>query len=166
MSLHFFQIPSADPEAAQERLDAFCHAHRVIQIERHFVANGSASHWSLCVTVADGPGPLPPGLKRGAGRERGAAGDTRVDYRELLDPPDFEVYSALRVWRKAVAEDQNLPLYAVFSNDQLADMARRRCSTLDELATIDGVGRSRIDRFGRSVLECLKAPQGKAGQSP
>jgi hypothetical protein len=41
-----------------------------------------------------------------------------VDYREVLKPEEFEVFSRLREWRKAVAEKEGIPVYAVLTNGQ------------------------------------------------
>jgi superfamily II DNA helicase RecQ len=49
----------------------------------------------------------------------------KVDYKEVLKPEEFEVFSRLRDWRKAVAEKEGVPVYVVLSNEQLADMVRR-----------------------------------------
>ena len=39
-----------------------------------------------------------------------------------------------------VAKEAGLPLYLVFSNATLADMARRRPRTLEEFLEVSGVG--------------------------
>jgi hypothetical protein len=141
MSLHFFSIPALQPQMAQDEFNAFCAAHRVLQVERQFVAAGAQSFWALCATVASGPGPLPAALKRPPRGVEGEAGNERkLDYKELLSEPDFVVFAALRQLRKTLAEQDGVPLYAVFSNEQLATLARERCASLEALGRIDGVG--------------------------
>ncbi len=70
MQLRFFSIPALDPAAAEAELNALLAAGRVAGVERQFVAAGAASYWSVIVTLVDGPGPLPAGLKvrSGVGR--------------------------------------------------------------------------------------------------
>lgn len=152
MSLHFFAIPALDPAAAQDALNAFCAAHRVVQLERQFVADGARSFWAVCATVALGPGPLPAALKK---PERGAAAEGKVDYKQLLSEAEFTRFAALRQWRKTAAERDGVPLYAVFSNEQLAAIARLPCSNLAELAGIEGVGPARVQKYGEAVLQCV-----------
>ena len=63
MSLHFFSIPALDSRGAQDELNQFCDAHRVVAVDRQFVSQGADSYWAVCVTVAAGHGPLPDALK-------------------------------------------------------------------------------------------------------
>jgi superfamily II DNA helicase RecQ len=158
MTMHFFAIPALDPDGAQAALDAFCRAHRVVDIERQFAADGPRSFWAVCVTVAAGPGPLPAALKKPTTAAAAAPGlhEARVDYKQLLRPADFVVFAALRQWRKAAAEREGVPLYAVFSNEQLAQMATRRCTALAEVEAIDGVGPARVRKYGDEVLTIVR----------
>ena len=158
MSLHCFTIPALQPDDAAAAFNAFCQGQRVIAIERHFVADGERSYWALCVTVADSPGPLPDALTK----RRGAA-DTKPDYKQLLSEADFAVFAALRHWRKAQAEAEGAPVYAIFSNEQLAEIARRRCASLAALGEIAGIGEARVQRFGAAVLSCVAAQPAAGG---
>jgi len=58
---------------------------------------------------------------------------------------------------------RGVPPYAVFTNEQLAEMVRRPVQTLAGLAGIDGVGAARVEKYGPAVLEILRvAPRGPA----
>ena len=165
MSLHFFAIPALQAQAAQDEFNAFCAAHRVVQVERQFVAAGAQSFWALCATVATGPGPLPSALKRGGrssaseGGHGEPGGERRVDYKQRLSEPEFAVFAALRQLRKTLAEQDGVPLYAVYSNEQLAAIARCRCDTLAALGAIEGVGAARVQRYGEATLRCVAQAQ-------
>lgn len=160
MTLHCFTIPALSPDAAQAEVNAFCAGQRVLRLDRHFVADGAQSFWALCVEVAAGPGPLPDALKRSArkgadaGMVRGAKTQA-PDYKQLLSEADFAVFAALRDWRKAQAEAEGVPLYAVFTNEQLATVAQQRCGSLAALGQIDGVGTARLQRYGGGLLQHL-----------
>lgn len=153
MSMHFFAIPALNPATAQDELNRFCNAHRVVSVERQLVAAGAESFWAVCVTLAPGPGPLPDVLK--ASEQRGA-GRGKVDYREVLDDADFARYADLRAWRKSAAEREGVPVYAVFSNEQLAEIVRQRVDSATALAAIEGIGPARVERYGVAVLERLR----------
>ena len=152
MPFFFFAIPALDPRAAQDELNAYCAAHRVVAVDRQWQADGANSYWAVCVTTAPGPGAMPDALK--AERGKPAA---RLDYKELLNEADFQVFADLRSWRKAVAERDGVPVYAVFTNEQLAEMATRRAGTLAALDSIEGIGPARLDRYGAAVLARLAA---------
>ncbi|WP_034925193.1 HRDC domain-containing protein, partial [Candidatus Accumulibacter vicinus] len=156
MTMHFFTAPALNPQPAQDELNRFCASHRVVGIERRLVAAGANSYWVLCVTVSAGAGVPPDALKTperkaGARAEAGTAA-ARVDYRQVLSEQDFAVYADLRVWRKAVAEQEGVPVYAVFTNEQLAEIVRRRVDHLAALGEIEGVGPARLERYGEAVL--------------
>lgn len=153
MSLHFFTIPALNPQPVQDALNDFCAAQRVVSIDRQFVAAGVDSFWAVCVTVAPGTGALPAALKAAQRRSGGdSAASARVDYKQVLNEQDFARYADLRVWRKAAAEHDGVPVYAVFTNEQLAQIVQRRVDTLAALGEIEGVGPARLARYGAAVL--------------
>ena len=82
-------------------------------------------------------------------------GRPKVDYKEVLKPEEFEVFSRLREWRKGVAEKEGVPVYVVFSNEQLAQVVQKKVSSKAALKEIEGVGDSRVEKYGSAVLERL-----------
>lgn len=156
MRYRFFSIPVQDPGPAEADLNRFLAAHRVVAIEREFAADGRHSLWCLSVAYLD--------------EEGGAAAQARgkIDYREVLSEADFVVYARLRNLRKQLAEQEGIPAYAVFSNEQLAEMVRQRSTSPEDLARIAGVGKARIDKYGPAFLALLResAPAGVVGDAP
>jgi superfamily II DNA helicase RecQ len=128
MICRFFTIPACDSAAAEEDLNRLLAASRVLGVERHFVADGEASFWAVCVRLAGGPGALPEALKAEQASAR------RVDYREVLSEDDFAVFAKLRELRKQIAETEGVPPYAVFTND----LARRPAVTASRLGDPQG----------------------------
>ena len=150
MTLRFFAIPACDPAGAETELNHLLAASRVLTIERHFVANGEASFWAVCVRIASGPGPLPEALKADQ------AGARRVDYREVLSEADFAVFARLRELRKSIADAEGVPPYAVFTNEHVASMVRGKVQTLEDLGRIEGVGPGRVDPYAARFLALLE----------
>ncbi len=142
MKYSFFSIPANAPEGAQEALNGFCAGRRVVNVDKQFVAAAERSFWAVCVCYLDGDAPK----STAAGRKG------KVDYREVLNPDDFAVYAELRTLRKTVAERDGVPLYNVFTNDQLAAIVERRLSSKADLAAIDGLGEIRIEKYGDLFL--------------
>jgi superfamily II DNA helicase RecQ len=151
MKLKFFTIPIADPDGAEAELNRFLGAHRVSRVEKEFVADGAASAWSVVVTWVDGAEPAIAQPAAGAAARAG-----RVDYREVLSPPEFAVYDRLRTLRKELAQAEGLPPYAVFSNEQLAAFVQRRISSEQALAAVEGVGEGRLQRYGSAFVALLR----------
>lgn len=140
MKLQFFAIPAMWPENAQQMLNAFCAQHRVTTMEKHFVDLGTESYWSICVTFIDG---INLTIHTGAANRR-----ERIDYREVLGEQDFVIYAQLRNLRKSLSEQEGIPAYALFTNEQLAEMVTRRVRSETEMAKIEGIGKSRLEKYG------------------
>lgn len=156
MAIAFFWIPANHPWDAQDEVNKFLASHRVLAVDRHFVANGNDSAWSVAVDYADG------------NSHTSAAPDkSRVDYREVLDPVTFAIFAALRSKRKELAEQEGVPAYVIVTNEQMAQIARMRAASMDDLKQVAGLGENRLRRYGRALLETIAAsaktaPSGEA----
>jgi superfamily II DNA helicase RecQ len=150
MKMRFFMIPIQDSAGATGELNGFLSNHRILAIERHFVADGTNSAWAICVNYLDS-------VERVVGDKRAGSGSGRVDYREILSDLDFAVFAKLRALRKTLAEQDGVPAYALFTNEQLADMVRKKVTSLNALEQISGVGPARSKKYGLAFLEILKA---------
>jgi DNA helicase-2/ATP-dependent DNA helicase PcrA len=69
-------------------------------------------------------------------------------------PPAFRT---LKAWRFERAKADEVPAYVVFHNSTLEEIAERAPRTLAELATVPGVGPTKLDRYGEEVLAALAA---------
>jgi len=76
--------------------------------------------------------------------------------RDKLDDNEKTIFDMLRLWRNKRAEAAGGPAYIVFTNDQLAEVARRRPQTLVDLSKIPGIGEARLAQFGAEVLETMR----------
>ncbi|HEY2704619.1 MAG TPA: ATP-dependent DNA helicase RecQ [Candidatus Dormibacteraeota bacterium] len=71
---------------------------------------------------------------------------------EELDPGAQAVFERLRRWRSEVSRERDLPAYIIFPNSTLAEIARRRPSTPDELREVPGVGEKKLALYAGEVL--------------
>ena len=145
MIYRLFYLPTLNPDDAVQALNQFLQSARVISVERQFVAAGANSFWSVCVCVASTTQVMP-------GKRQGA----RVDYRELLSPEDFAVYARLRTLRNQLAETEGTPAYAIFTNEQLANIARLPHADRASIGAIEGIGEKRLNRYVDAVLAVLR----------
>jgi ATP-dependent DNA helicase RecQ len=99
--------------------------------------------------------PAPPRSRRGAaGGSGAAAGAGRPAAVEL--PPEAEpVFERLRAWRTSVAKELGMPPYVIFHDATLRLIAASPPSTLNELRQINGVGDTKLDKYGQAILEVL-----------
>jgi superfamily II DNA helicase RecQ len=75
----------------------------------------------------------------------------------MLSAADFGIFSALRELRKSLAEAEGVPVYAVFTNEQLAKFAQNRPATKVALEKVEGVGVAKVEKYGERVLAAIAA---------
>ena len=127
--LQFFWIPAYGGGQEQDLLNQFLGQHRVIQLEKHFCQDPSG--WAISVEWTEG---------EVAPAEAARAGAPKIDYREVLDPETFQIYAALRLWRKERGLQLGVPVYNIATNQQLAAIAEQRITTRSALQELPGFG--------------------------
>ena len=104
---------------------------------------------------------LPRAERKRTSRTRGGAGaGTLVDVAvEVHEPSAAEerLFAHLRTVRKELADRQGVPAYIVFGDATLREMATRRPGTDDELLAVNGVGETKLKRYGEAFLEAIRA---------
>lgn len=70
---------------------------------------------------------------------------------------DAGLYERLRALRLAVANEQGVPAYIVFSNATLADMAARRPTDAQAFTEVFGVGSAKAALYGERFLAEIRA---------
>ena len=155
MQIRVFTLRAVDADMqAVDELNAFLRSHRIAAVDRQFVADGANSFWSVCVTfTAAGANP--------ATTAGGDASKKRIDYREVLNDHDFAVFAKLRTLRKTLADSEGVPAYALFTNDQLAEIVKRNVASKKALGEINGVGEARVEKYGVQFLEALQQANGE-----
>jgi len=95
--------------------------------------------------------------KRARSPRTGSSGSAKVPKPPPvpLDEGATELFATLKSWRAEVAREHNVPAYVVFHDATLAEMARARPGSLDELGAISGVGAKKLEAYGPALLELL-----------
>ena len=143
MKYRIFTVP-VHAEGGEAELNAFISGHRVINVQREFVSNRENSFWSFCVEYCET-------VKNGSGSSH-VSRTQRVDYKEVLSPVQFAVFSRMRKRRKELAEAEGRPAYAVCTDSQLASMSAVENLTLEDLRSIDGIGDAKIKQYGEELI--------------
>jgi DNA helicase-2/ATP-dependent DNA helicase PcrA len=92
----------------------------------------------------------------GGGRVRPravATGMTRVGRASVR--ADGPLAEQLRAWRRKRAEADGVPAYVVFNDRTLAALSERRPRSRGELLAVEGIGPSKLDRYGDELLGLL-----------
>jgi ATP-dependent DNA helicase RecQ len=101
---------------------------------------------------------VPPKREKASRRaSRAAAGDTPVT------PLGEELFERLRTLRKRLADEQRVPPYVVFADAALRAMAEQQPQTLAAFAEISGVGKHKLDTYGETFTNEIRAFRGERG---
>ena len=84
---------------------------------------------------------VPPPRRRGARRR----------YEGPADP----MFDALREARRKLASGAGVPPYVIFHDSTLREIAERKPSSLRELGEVQGVGATKLERYGEAMLAVL-----------
>jgi len=117
--------------------------HDAISYHQQFFEHEGSPFWAVMVAY------------REAGEETGR--EQRVsrkgkDWRLDLAPPEQRLFDALREWRNKKAIQDGRPPYVLFTNRQMAEIARLSPRDLASLRKVEGIGDSRIKNFGEEVV--------------
>jgi ATP-dependent DNA helicase RecQ len=96
-------------------------------------------------------------LRREPERPAKAAKPRRAAAAPAADLPEAAVgvFERLRAWRGATAKEQGVPAYVIFHDATLRQIATQSPSTLAELGTINGIGETKLAKYGQQVLDVL-----------
>lgn len=121
-----------------------------MQVTKEIIRVGDAAFWTFLVEY------LPGTKESGVGQ-----GKPGIDYRDLLSAEDFTAFMKLKEVRTALAETAGIPVYAVFTNEQLAEIVRQKPKNLIKLQEIKGIGESKAKSYGQAILDCLVSAGGR-----
>ena len=154
MPMRTFMIPVTDGGKACDAMNQFTRHVRVLSTDRRFVELGLQSFWSILVDYLDvqpesvSEGPRPTKFR------------SNIDYREVLAPDVFALFAKLREFRKRLAQEEGVPIYTVFTNEQLAQIAKNRIVTKSGLEKVDGVGGARLSKYADTLIRFLETELG------
>lgn len=92
--------------------------------------------------------------ERKAGKKEKAARRTKV---ALDGEGDQVLYENLREARQKMAKARRVPAYVIFHDKTLIELARIRPKSLEEMLEINGVGESKLKKFGQTLLDVILA---------
>ncbi len=142
----FIQPIPQNPET--DDLNRFLASHRIINVQRQWLTQADGAYLVFVVEYLQGRAlpelPQPPGGLPG-----------KIDYQKELEPEAFARFCRLREERKKIAEEEKVRPFVVFTNEQLAELARQCDPTLASLGSIFGVGEARLAKYGPRMIAAL-----------
>ena len=65
------------------------------------------------------------------------------------------LFERLREWRRATATERGVPPYVIFHDSVLRAIAQHRPASLQELASVGGVGEKKLDAYGDALIDLI-----------
>jgi len=141
MQIKLFTIPVSDSGGTLQELNTFLTAHKIIEVEQKLTSNENGAYWCFCVRYVE------QALKVSSSESK-----QRVDYRKVLDEPTFRKFVHLREIRKNVAAAEGLSAFIVFTDEELAELAKLEEITVRSMLGIKGIGEKKAERFAHYFM--------------
>lgn len=152
MQIKLFTIPIGDSGAAVEEMNRFLRGNKILEVQNQLISHENGAYWCFCVRYIEKtfiPSDAPKG---------------KVDYKQVLDEATFKKFSRLRDIRKKVAADEGVPAFAVFTDEELAGLAKLETITPKSMLSVKGIGDKKVERFAKHFVTSEK-PDEKSGTS-
>ena len=141
MQIKIFTIPIIDDGSAQAELNRFMHAQKVLKVEQQFYAAPNGASWCFCVSY------LPATNASTSFKSK-----KKVDYKNVLSEEAFQKFSSLREIRKALAKEDAVPAYAIFTDAELAEIAKLEHLNEQNVLGIKGIAEKRMQKYGSVMV--------------
>ncbi len=150
MQIKLFTIPIGDSGAATQEMNAFLRGNKILEVENKLISNENGAYWCFCVRYVERAYPAGEG---------GGQKEAKVDYRTVLDEPTFQKFSKLREIRKKVAADEGLSAFIIFTDEELAALAKLDDITEKAMLGIKGIGEKKVERFAKHFITKKEADE-------
>ncbi len=136
MQIKLYSIPIVGGEKINEDMNVFLRSKKILQVENQIVSNAQGSYWTFCIKYIEDLNTT-------------ETTKAKVDYREVLDEATFKVFSHLREIRKKIAVDEGVPAYAVFTDEELSNIAKLEEITAANMLKIKGIGEKKVEKYAQ-----------------
>jgi len=137
MQIKLFTIPIGDNGAALDEMNRFLKNNKILEVQNQLISNENGAYWCFCLRYLEKA--FSPANENPA----------RVDYKQALDEATFIKFSKLREIRKKVAVDEGIPAYAVFTDEELAGLAKLDVITSKNMLSVKGIGDKKVERYAK-----------------
>jgi superfamily II DNA helicase RecQ len=148
MQIQLFTIPVTDTGQIQAEMNKFLRSHKVLEVQQHLVESGTGAYWCFCVRY----------LVNAYSGYDPAEGKVKIDYKTTLSEEVFKIFSRLREIRKVLATEDTVPAYLVFTDEELAGIAKLENINIQSLQTIKGIGEKKVEKYGSRLIQLFSQP--------
>jgi len=144
MQIKIITVPVSDTGVFTLELNNFLKNNKILEVEKQLVSNDNGAYWCFCISYID------------TAYKEFIKSNKKVDYREVLDDATFKKFSTMRALRKKIAADDGIPAFAVFTDEELAELAKLDTLTKGNMLSIKGIGDKKIEKFADLFIEEMK----------
>jgi len=142
MQIKLFTIPISDSGTELEAMNRFLRGNKILEVQNQLISNENGAYWCFCVRY----------MEKSFHTTRRQA-KTKVDYKHVLDEPTFQKFSKLREIRKKVAAEEGIPAFAVFTDEELAGLAKLDAITKRTMLSVKGIGDKKVERYSKYFIK-------------
>jgi len=124
MQVKLFTIPINEIESYNEELNKFLRSHKIIEVDKHLVQNGVSYNWCFYISYI------------GITQNTKFSTKKKIDYMQVLDTATFAIFSKLREIRKQIAVKHAVSAYIVFTDAELAEIAKLKEPNVNNIRNI------------------------------
>ena len=137
--IKIYSIPLIGGEALVDEMNVFLRSKKILQTESHITHDADRAYWSFCIKYIDDVAITDKDKPR-------------VDYKQVLDEASFQRFLKMKEIRKKLANDEGIPAYAVFTDEELAGIAKLEERTLPKMKSVKGIGDKKIEKYGEHFI--------------
>jgi len=140
MQIKLFTVSVGDNGSALQEMNTFLRGNKILNINENFVGSPDGAYWCFSVRYMERADP-------GMEKDR-----KKTDYRTVLDEVTFTKFSKLREKRKKIAAEEGVSAFIIFTDEELAELARLDEITEKSMLGIKGIGEKKVERFARHFI--------------
>ena len=148
MQIKIFTLSLFPTEEELEELNHFLRSCKIIECKKELTQKNSEPFWTFAITYIPNVVQSHQILNQAKGK--------KIDYKDVLSEDEFSRFVTLRQLRKEIASEEAIPAYAVFTDAELAEIAKLDDVTETNLQKIPGIGAKRVEKYG---VRFCKSPE-------
>lgn len=133
----------------EDELQGFVKDKEILAVREHFFIKHATPYLVVFITYLPGNRDMAHGKKQ------------HGYWKDLLAGDQAALFDTLRSWRAERAKQEGVPPYIICNNRQLAQITATRPSTLADLANVQGIGKAKIEKYGRELLTLLNVKRAR-----
>ncbi len=134
-------------EAISEDLNAFLRSKKIIEIKQELVSNPHGAHWCFCIRFMEDYSPFNKNKEK-------------TDYKRVLDEESFLRFSKYREIRKRLSKEEGVPAFAIFTDEEMAELAKLEELTPSAMLKVPGIGEKKVGKYGRHFFTITNDEEG------